>query len=50
MFITEGLKCLEMGLSECKDRCGITFLLYACLLIIPYCIEGNYDSHHSLLA
>lgn len=50
MPIIEGLKCLEMGLSECRDRWVITFLLYASLLIILYCIEGNYDSHYSLLA
>lgn len=39
MLVIEGLKCLEMGLSECRDGWDIILLLYAALLIILYFIE-----------
>lgn len=50
MLVIEGLKCLELGISECRDGWDVALLLYASLLIISYFIEGNYESYHSLLA
>lgn len=50
MLVIEGLKCLELGISECRDGWDVALLLYASLLIISYFIEGNYESYHSSLA
>lgn len=50
MLVSEGLKRLEMGFSECSDRCGHISLLLCASLLILYLTEGNGDSHYSLLA